>query len=350
MVNQEIVIDFSPPALPDLDGEQMQVVDALDKEEHILVVGVPATGKTRLIEACTFHLLAKNIDSDEILPRAFETSARDVMQERIGAAGVKAYTYHGFGASTESRRRAFLEGGAINFDRLLDSRTEKERERTWTLGDEGQSLTAQQYLSFLSWSRFHLLVGDPYQSIFKWAGADPRLMDGFRDDFCSGKAHYLHINYRSGSEIVEYAEKVYKRGMVAARDGGLVKELTRVYPTELFKGEQLTILARYTEQLEEMRRNVLIKYKIPHTFTRFKKDGGREVVNYTEQDLIVGKVIKKRKEYLPVHLMTIHCAKGDEWNNVLILKWNMLQAREEDKHIWYVGITRPKEKLYVRSE
>ena len=60
-----------------------------------------------------------------------------------------------------------------------------------------------------------------------------------------------------------------------------------------------------------------------------------------------------------VKLSTIHSAKGGEATNVLIILDNTKKIREavdksEDKHdeehrVWYVGVTRTKQNLYIMT-
>ena len=60
-----------------------------------------------------------------------------------------------------------------------------------------------------------------------------------------------------------------------------------------------------------------------------------------------------------VRLSTIHAAKGGEATNVLIILDNTKKIREavdksEDKHdeehrVWYVGVTRTKQNLYIMT-
>ena len=66
---------------------------------------------------------------------------------------------------------------------------------------------------------------------------------------------------------------------------------------------------------------------------------------------------EKLKEHPRVKLQTIHAAKGGEANNVLIILDNTKKIREaieknqdkydEEQRVWYVGVTRTKQNLYI---
>ena len=49
------------------------------------------------------------------------------------------------------------------------------------------------------------IVGDDDQSIYRFRGAKPEIMLGFEKDYPQAKRVLLGINYRSTSNIVDYA-------------------------------------------------------------------------------------------------------------------------------------------------
>jgi len=61
-------------------------------------------------------------------------------------------------------------------------------------------------------------VGDPHQSIMRFAGARPDAMDSFASCLSSAKKHHFTSNFRSSSVIVSSAQKLLPRtgGMVSA--------------------------------------------------------------------------------------------------------------------------------------
>ena len=55
-------------------------------------------------------------------------------------------------------------------------------------------------------------MGDPLQAIYKFQGADPKWLEGFKDTIT------LQHDYRSTANIVAACEAVAKNGMTAAPD------------------------------------------------------------------------------------------------------------------------------------
>lgn len=80
----------------------------------------------------------------------------------------------------------------------------------WILVDEFQDTTALQVeilrlIANKQKTKF-FLVGDPYQSIYSFAGARPDLMDSFADEINADKEFNLLINFRSSEAVIRHAE------------------------------------------------------------------------------------------------------------------------------------------------
>jgi DNA helicase II / ATP-dependent DNA helicase PcrA len=85
----------------------------------------------------------------------------------------------------------------------------------WLLVDEFQDTTALQIeilrkIAAYQHTKF-LLVGDPYQSIFGFAGARVELMGVFAREILAESRFRLTANYRSGSRIINHADRLCPR-------------------------------------------------------------------------------------------------------------------------------------------
>src|SRR5213078_117858 len=81
----------------------------------------------------------------------------------------------------------------------------------YVLVDEFQDVNAVQYDILKRLARPHgnfFAVGDDEQSIFSWAGADPRLLARFREDFAIEKPVVLDRNCRCSHQIFETARRL----------------------------------------------------------------------------------------------------------------------------------------------
>jgi DNA polymerase III epsilon subunit family exonuclease len=82
------------------------------------------------------------------------------------------------------------------------------------LVDEFQDLSLAQYEVITGLAADHrhcFAVGDDEQSIYSWAGADPRILERFRDDFAVAAPVVLDRNRRCSRQIFEAARRVVAR-------------------------------------------------------------------------------------------------------------------------------------------
>ncbi len=145
----------------------------------------------------------------------------------------------------------------IDFDDILVYTYELLKERTdirsawqqkfpYILIDEFQDINKVQYeiVRMLAEPNHNLfIVGDDDQSIYKFRGARPELMLGFPKDYPEVKQVTLNLNFRSGKEIVELAEKI-----ICHNEKRFPKSM------ESFQGELHPVeIRRFKDQREENR-------------------------------------------------------------------------------------------------
>ncbi len=97
----------------------------------------------------------------------------------------------------------------------------------WFLVDEFQDTSALQVeilrlISSCSRSKF-FLVGDPYQSIYGFAGANPDLMEEFVNEICAERDFRLLKNFRSSEHVIAHAERLCPRNPAMTAGGDAAK-------------------------------------------------------------------------------------------------------------------------------
>lgn len=120
-------------------------------------------------------------------------------------------------------QEALARSNAVDFDDLLlltlkvaenpDSRAGADLRSRFlhVLVDEFQDTNLVQYRivrAMTAETRNLCVVGDDDQSIYRWRGADVRIIRGFRDDFPEAEVVKLEQNYRSSGNIVRAALSV----------------------------------------------------------------------------------------------------------------------------------------------
>lgn len=86
--------------------------------------------------------------------------------------------------------------------------------------DEYQDISALQQALLETWLDDRedvCVVGDPRQTIYSFAGANPEFLMRFSDRFPAADVFELNRNYRSSIEIVEYANRILGPDQVAQR-------------------------------------------------------------------------------------------------------------------------------------
>ena len=124
---------------------------------------------------------------------------------------------YGF-AISKKYRNELRERNAVDFDDLIilpleimeSDKHVKEREQNkfkWVLVDEYQDVNIPQYWllkRFLVGDKTILnVVGDPDQSIYRWRGAEIKMILNFEKEFYNAKTIILDENYRSTKNILE---------------------------------------------------------------------------------------------------------------------------------------------------
>lgn len=125
----------------------------------------------------------------------------------------------------EAYQRHLKNANAVDFDDLLIAvmriaedpaslpGQELRRRFRYVLVDEFQDVNRVQYRLVRALSQEHrnlCVVGDDDQSIYRWRGADVRIVRGFRRDFPDAQVIKLEQNYRSSGHIVKAALGVIK--------------------------------------------------------------------------------------------------------------------------------------------
>jgi superfamily I DNA/RNA helicase len=237
----------------------------------------------------------------------------------------------------------------------------------YVLVDEYQDVNAMQIelISLLNPENL-FAVGDPRQAIFGWRGSDIKFIINFEKDY--GEAEVIHLteNYRSSRRIVEFMNhSIIDMGLPDLKSSKEVYD-TKValleFPSENeerefvirkimeagLPGEEIFVLARTNRQLQEL--------------SQIMKQRG--ILHIVRTDEVMNPSETKEGH---ITLATVHAIKGLEAKLVFLIganeqnfpckasdhpvlelvKTTSYDREEEERRLFYVAISRAKEKLYL---
>jgi superfamily I DNA/RNA helicase len=234
------------------------------------------------------------------------------------------------------------------------------------LVDEYQDVNAMQVelIKILQPSNL-FAVGDPRQAIFGWRGSDIKFILGFEKDYGEAEVIHLKENYRSSKRIVEFMNhSIREMGLPDLSSSKLLADEIQVFDfsseeeernfvmkkiLELgLPGEEIFVLARTNRQLNEL--------------SQIMKQRG--IMHIVRTDEVTNPVEMKEGH---ITLATVHAIKGLEAKAVFIIganeqnfpckasdhpvlelvKTQDYDREEEERRLFYVAISRAKEKLFI---
>ena len=178
-----------------------------------------------IIKSCMKEL---NIDPKEFNPRSIQYFISGAKNELMGPEEYKKYINSPFEKMTsqvyDKYQKYLREANAFDFDDLimqcvvLFQKNPQILERyqaqfKYILIDEYQDTNQAQYMWAKLLSAKHkniMVVGDDYQAIYSWRGANFKNILNFEKDYKNAKVVKLEQNYRSTGTILEAGNEVIK--------------------------------------------------------------------------------------------------------------------------------------------
>lgn len=197
-----------------------------------------------------------SVSVDQVKPRAVSAAISGAKNDLVGPEEyMRAASYHTQRAIGEvyARYEQMREAaGALDFDDLLlktvqlfhdnaDVRTRYQQQFKHIMIDEYQDTNAAQYAivkALVNTDRNVCVVGDDWQSIYGWRGADFRNILRFEKDFPGAMVVKLEQNYRSTASILEAAHNVITKN---------IERTDKALWTDIGKGAPVMIHAAYDE-------------------------------------------------------------------------------------------------------
>lgn len=235
-------------------------------------------------------------------------------------------------------------------------------------------------------------IGDPNQAIYGFRGADVRFFTTFTEDFPGAMILPLSENYRSAQRIISASSQVAlsnDKFSVPALKAKLEKEGRLITHQALTDRAEAEYVVHQIEQLvggtsmfsQDSRRvgrqeagsvtfgDIAVLYRLNSQHRVLREAFERSGIPFhisgitsgegtdTAEDVYLGSGREAEIQAERVSLMTLHSAKGLEFPVVFIVGCEqgllpldivgLATDKEEERRLFYVGMTRAKEKLFL---
>lgn len=378
----------------ELNKEQQQAIESQDR--FIFLLAGAGSGKTRTVIEKIKSLLKKEVKPKDILAITFTKKAAEEMRKRLNNDKVNINTFHGFcyekleekgyqvsiidpfdcpfskyeileisnyknslskkksPASYYKYEKHLQNIGKIDFDDLLimflKYNKKLDLNYKYIFIDEFQDTNELQYKilqKLIHKNSYVFAVGDPDQSIYRFRGANYKIIDRYIKDY-NAKVFNLTYNYRSKPEIINRSNhlisknrnRIKKSLIPKSKEKGLVKELNHL----TYKKEAEDIILKINEFLKQgiPLDEIAILYRNHNRSLILKR-------KFLEHYLSINNP--------NINFMSCHEAKGLEFEIVFIIgleaglfpsnEENRISELEEERRLMFVAMTRAKSKLYL---
>ena len=362
-----------------LDDEQYTVVTS-KPNQNIRIIAGAGSGKTTTILCRVKYLVDNFTTPNRILILTFNKDSSENLKKRIiklfdFKINIDIYTidafccllYHKF--QQQKSYISLSEYVLIGRKLMMEYGSEISSKYNYIFFDEFQDVNSKQFdilNEFVKNGCYLTVIGDDAQNIYQFRGTDNYFLINFDNIFNNCSTYTLTTNYRSNQLIVKLANNIInfnenqvKKIMKTHNEKGfrpkfilsetennqnefIISKINKLIE-EGIKLDEIVILSRNSYHLKIMETE-LTKHNIPLVSCITDK---------------IGDNIKKFLEPNKVTVTTIHKSKGLEWSYVFILGFcnqhfpshlnNNIKNIEEERRLFYVGVTRARNRLYLMS-
>ena len=327
-----------------LSKKQEQIVKA--KENKVLVICAAASGKTHCLTERVKYLI-NNYPENNIVAITFTNTAAEEIKKRIDFIPNTVFigTIHSYcnylllnnGISTSD----IIDEG--RFDDLLhtfiDSKINQKVD--YLLLDEGQDSTKLEFNFLLEQlkPKNWMIFADIRQSIYGFRGAYPDYIIDL--SYTEGVTVYnLNENYRNGANILDFAKQIIEKTGLIDDSIPMRNKTGKVIRTPL----SLSAIVRDIKKYDNYKDWAILtrtNSEAEEVFNLFKKNN-IPCDTFKQGDLEKCELSKKMNDNT-IKILTIHSAKGLEWDNVIVI--GARAYSDTELNISYVAATRARDML-----
>ncbi len=217
------------------------------------------------------------------------------------------------------------------------------------------------------------VVGDDWQSIYRFSGCDVSLFTNFEDYFENPEILYIENTYRNSQQLIDITAKFVKKNTNQSQktlksSKSLTKPVKIAYYNKMSKISKIKVFEYLVNKSSEISNNILILGRNNFDIDSIiEVDGSPFTKKGKEKEL---KIIYKKNPDLNIQYRTVHSSKGLEEDNVILLNLenkmsgfpnqiiddpvlkfviNNTDQYEyaEERRLFYVALTRTKNNTYL---
>jgi len=212
-----------------------------------------------------------------------------------------------------------------------------------------------------------MVVGDDYQSIYGFRGANFENILRFSEDFPKSRLIKLETNYRSTDEIIKYCNKISKRFLLSynkiAKGIGKTSSYPYIYSFKTkekearFIREKIANLLASGIKIDDIAILYRNKFVVIHILKELEKNNIKYYLKKTEDtnDDTNNTLSNDDENKDKLTVLSVHSSKGLEWDYVfmpamlegIFPSGDTQDIIEEEKRLYYVGCSRAKSTLYL---
>lgn len=333
----------------ELSKLQKRIVES--EEKKIVVMASAASGKTRALTERVRFLLRKGVEPSSIAVITFTNMAASELRNRLG----EDYKTGLFIGTIHSLANHFLLSSGIDtsttinnedFDALfslVQKNPDCVKHYNYVLLDEAQDSNVEQFFfifNIINPENF-FICGDVKQSIYGFAGAQPTLLKKLSKS--EGVVSYsLNENYRNCNQILLFAKDIIEATGEYDDSIAMRKDFGRIVQVEL----SLPAITKGIKKMGQFKDWAILTRtndEIQRVIYQLKKDG--LPYDTFKQSELKKEELTQRMNENTIKVLTMHSAKGLEWNNVVVIGARTYNCSEEELNLSYVAATRARDLL-----
>lgn len=316
--------------------------------DKTVVISSAASGKTRILTEKVRQLLRAGVNPRNIATITFTNMAAAELRQRLGEDykdGLFVGTIHAL-ANYMLCRNGINTDSIINneeFDKLFElikKNPNSVYHYEWILLDEAQDSDEKQFdflFNMINPDCF-FVVGDPKQSIYSFKGSNPKLMMSLIHK--GAKIFDMNENYRNCPQVLSFAKRLIKpTGLI---DNSISKTNYSGYVAEI-PYDIKKIISILSEEEDLVNWAILTRTNAQISYISDElRSAGIPFDTFKQGDLSKEELLTKMKQNT-VKVLTVHSAKGLEWENVIVV--GMKYYNNEERNVCYVAATRARRYL-----